>query len=296
MDEILKYLGTHFAQEIAVITGAPIISLITVCVLGAIMYFAMGAYYAHRLDTQHSIISLLRTRLEHGDDDSPTQPLPSLVPKTEQPVIAKPALGVAPPTTFIQIPKPKPAPLTSNIVAIRGQLIMLPENGEPEIDTETGVYRRRLRGFHAFVAIFHNLPLSERNIGPAQNVTASIVYEYKGLQFAQVTKGIWVEDNEEWRTNEVDFNPNSVRRLILAREEDKGQFFALEDYGDSRKANVLSNAAWGNGVPLTIPTGTQCRATVRFTISGRADHQKYRFNLGFGDNLYCGLEEDESSL
>lgn len=81
MDEVLHFLGTHFAQEIAVITGAPIISLITICVLGAIMYFGMGIYYAHSLSAKDSIISILRARLENSD--APTQPLPSA---TAQPI------------------------------------------------------------------------------------------------------------------------------------------------------------------------------------------------------------------
>src|SRR5258708_3528272 len=118
MDEILKYLGTHFAQELAVITGAPIISLITTIVLGAILYFAMGAYYAHRLSSKDSIISILKTRLDAAG--SPTQPLPSFVPQTETPGISKPAIEVVTATPLKQTAEPKPAPLTPNIVAIRG--------------------------------------------------------------------------------------------------------------------------------------------------------------------------------
>ena len=79
--KFFTFLGTHFAQEIAVITGAPIISLITICVLGAIMYFGMGIYYAHSLSAKDSIISILRARLENSD--APTQPLPSA---TAQPI------------------------------------------------------------------------------------------------------------------------------------------------------------------------------------------------------------------
>jgi hypothetical protein len=282
MDEILKFLGTHFAQELAVITGAPIITLITTVVLGAIMYFAMGAYYSHSLVAKDSVIEILRARLEHGNSDAPTQPLPSL-PPVEQSASSKATTEA---TSLKEAPTSEP--LIPNIVAVRGQIKWLPKR--IDVDNDTGI--RRLRRCQAFIAIFRNLPLPERDIGSAGNVTASIVYDCKGLEFAEVTKGIWIEENEEWRSNKVEFKPDSVRRLILARESDIGQFVAHEDYSDSGSASVLSRTGYGNGVPLDIPTGTQCTATVRFAIDGRADQRKYRFNLGFGENPYCGREED----
>jgi len=216
--------------------------------------------------------------------DTPTQPLPES--KSSEDIVKTDPPKTEPAAT------PLPAPLP-NIIAVRGQIKWLPKNYERVLDDESGVYRQRLRRFQVFIAIFHNLPLSERNIGSAQNVTASIIYYYKDVEFARVTKGIWIEDSEQWRTNKVDFNPNSLRRLILASEDYKGQFFAFEDYSDSGSANVLSSAGYGSGVPLQIPTGTRCRAIVQFTIDGRADRQEYRFNLGFGENPYCGLEEDD---
>jgi hypothetical protein len=102
MDEILKYLGTHLAQELAVITGAPIIFLITALVLGAVMYFAMGAYYAHSLSAKDSIIPILRTRLEHPLATPVAQTPPALVPTP--PPISRPPVTVNLPTTTIREP------------------------------------------------------------------------------------------------------------------------------------------------------------------------------------------------
>jgi hypothetical protein len=268
-----------------VITGAPIIFLTIVCVLGAIMYVGMGKYYAHSLSAKDSIISILRERLENGEStrslrSSTTQPI-ALGSKTSESVAPTDLSKIEPAAT------PFPAPLP-NIVAVRAEIQWLPKR--IEVDENGG---QRLRRCQAFIAIFHNLPLPDRDIGSAENVTAYIVYDSKGLEFAEVTKGIWMGDNGEWRSNKVDFKPNSIRRLILAREGDKGDFFALEDYSDSGTANVLSNAGYGSRVSLDIPTGFRCRATVQFTINGRADQQKYHFNLGFGGSPYCGREEDE---
>jgi len=65
-----------------VITGAPIISIFTMIVMGALLYFAMGAYYAHSLSAKDSIISILRARLENLD--AQTQPLPLSTKRDEQ--------------------------------------------------------------------------------------------------------------------------------------------------------------------------------------------------------------------
>jgi hypothetical protein len=186
-----------------------------------------------------------------------------------------------------------PTSRAPNIVAIRGEITTLQEMGNlRELDPQSGEYYLTKRDFVAFIATFHNLPLSDRDIGSAKEVTASITYYCQEVEFAKVLKGIWL-DGHESRSTHVGFELNSIRQLILARSDSDGHIVALEDISDSGSASVFSIAGYGSHVRLEPPIGTRCRATVRFTIDGRVAQRQYNFFLELGDQPFCDAQEDD---
>jgi len=161
-----------------------------------------------------------------------------------------------------------------------------------ELDPQSGEYYLTKRDFIALIATFHNQPLSDRDVGSAKHVTASIAYSCQGVEFAEVLKGIWL-DGFESRSTHVGFELNSIRQLVLARSDITGQFVGLEDISDSGIASIFSIAGYGSHVGLELPMGTRCRATVRFTVDGRVAPREYHFFLELGAQPFCTQEEDD---
>jgi len=71
VDPIVNYVGQHLAQELGVVQGAPILSLVMAAVMGASLLLGFRLYYGRLIETlkeRHALkdeqIADLRGRLE----------------------------------------------------------------------------------------------------------------------------------------------------------------------------------------------------------------------------------------
>jgi len=295
MDEVLHFLGTHFAQEWGVITGAPIISFITALVMGVALYFALGAYYKHRLSANEAIISILRERLAVGTHqtavapENPTQQESIESSKADRAVLSQPVANIGP-----------------NIVCARTTVRTIIDPTDTEKDCI------------AYLATFQNSSLADRPVSEAANITASIVYEYDAstpeehaafyreieqianrrrrkrtastqIHWALLAKSLratWLLP-KTFTTNRLDsLGLNSAEELVLAIRGADFKFYALEDLTSERDLTIRLQK-----IPLAqdkIESADDVfRALVTLTINGRADPRPYQFYLDGSDPPQC---------
>jgi len=173
-----------------------------------------------------------------------------------------------------------------NIISARAETEWIPDPLDDDPDSHA----------QALIASFHNEPLAHAFVGIAKNVTASITYECgKGwnYEFARVIKAVWLTDQGSL-ANHVDFEVNSVRRLILAIQHPRIEFLALENLSDDTTEDARKVVAAIHRVPLEIPAeGPRCRAHVQFRINGQVCAQKFGFVLELIQEPTCCREEDE---
>ena len=191
---------------------------------------------------------------------------------------------------------PAVSPVVPNIIAIRAEVMTLEEADDAEIDSATGQSLPGIRQFRALVATFHNQPLPDRDIASANKVTASYHLLWTGRTGPRRrTSGASNEGYlDRWlflAQQSLDFAIDSVRQLILARQNQAGKFVAL-DSRDSGAASTLSWCGWGNQIPLNRLQGSRCSAVVQLTINGRVSEQHYEFNLALGRTPWCEVASD----
>jgi hypothetical protein len=257
VDEILQYLGTHFAAEWAVITGAPIISLVTFAVLGVVQYFIFKAYYHHQLSAKESIIStrdgeiaLLERRLEGVG--TTTTPVPVLKPDESQPEVL-PAEIEKSTTDRPQTDRSVELPIGQFF----GRIFNLPKPAIARSESRLQPIARNddetFRPLHwksdwewvSFVGIFKNDPIIQpvdsretvRPTGPAKRVVARVAYFRENHEAVlELNFGAWLST----LGGETPFQVGDVRYLVLALCEKKNpdQWYALEDCRNTAYSDI----------------------------------------------------------
>jgi hypothetical protein len=181
------------------------------------------------------------------------------------------------------IPIAAPAPSQANIVAIRT------DDGEILDPTSTSG-----NVLPVLLATFQNLPVLDVDIGTADTVTASIIYEpARGfgaeIPVFTVVKGLW--SNGFLTDNATNFAVNSVRQLVLAAQTEQG-VVAFENLSDSQHDRICITHHFN----LFHPERNDWIARVRFTINGRLTAKEYVFAMNLDTVLPMAAFREERVL
>jgi hypothetical protein len=295
-NQCINWTVEHFWDEVAAVSAAPVFFSASVIVAAVILYCVFHWRYSDRLEARNETIRFvtasrdtLKLRLELAEAD-----LKKVQPRARQrdPVPIG-QIAELPDPTALAAPANHPAP---NIVYARQEI---GEISDP-LNSDTHFYEP----VDALLLSFRNAPTPDHAIAAARTVSASITYvKLADRAMLEVQRAAYMAqlrddsqpDGEEtrpevddapqgflaheeiliasWRTNvrvnEVSFERNSIRDLIIMFKRD-GKFYALEDLKIDRpysrnRTPELTEGKW--------------KFRVRFAIDGKLDGQSHYFTF-----------------